>query len=320
MLTLLEARQGPLKEVTGACTNSPQFRAQLNKATKRLMDRGDWVGTVVPIRVCVSAGCVVFPRYVGQIRQTNMCSIPTPINSMWYEFLPSCFNWESCYCTGRVGLTQWGRIPVFQDVLGGGDRLIRAYPRYPVDIGKTIRIFGTDDYGQALRTNNGDGTYSDGVVITLALPYGSTNTFVAHIDRVIKEVTQGPVDVYGYNSVTDKLEDIAHYDPGETLPSYARYKLAGCCETSSIVALVKLQFIAAEADTDLVLIDNSTALELLIQSAQFHQSGNRRQAVEYEADAVRELNRQLENEQPNSQIPVVMNSIEGSCFGEARVW
>lgn len=282
------------------------------------MYRGDWKGTVVPIRVCVRSGCVVFNRYVGEVRDVKICDIPTPMRSLWYEFLPGC-NWDRC-CGSSLSWTQWGDVPVFQDVMGD-DRLIRAYPRTQADIGQTIQIFGIDNYNQALTTNNGDGTWSDGVTITLAYPYGSTNVFVRRIDRVIKEVTQGPVNLYGYDSVNNKLEDLAQYAPNETVPSYARYQLGGCgtC-TKSVLALVKLRFIPAEVDTDLVLLDNLAALKMIGQADKFREAGNISTARACMVDAVEVLNRQLEDSFPNEQIPISISGIERSCVGVQRMF
>lgn len=318
MLTLLEARQGPLKGVAGACTNTPEFRSLVNQATRQLMWRGDFKGTVVPIRVCVSSGCVVFNRYIAEVREMRICNIPSPVQSMFGEFLPSC-GWRGC-CGSEVKFCQWGQIPVFQDVLGD-NRLIRAYPRVQADIGKVIRWFGTDNYGQTLRSSNGDGTYSDGVPITLSIPYGSTNTFVRSTSYVIKDETEGPVNVYGYNTVTDKLEDIAQYEPRDTLPSFSRYKLSGCGDcVKSIVALVKLRFIPVAVDTDLVLIDNEDALEMMVQSLKYRQAGDIASARASIIDAVEILNRQLEDSQPDDNIPVSIGGLQQSCVGVQRIF
>lgn len=173
-------------------------------------------------------------------------------------------------------------------------------------------------------TNNGDGTYSEGVTITLSSPYGSTNVFVRHIDRILKEATQGPIDVYAYNSESGLLEDLAHYQPTETNPAYAKYSIdVGCGGTSSaksVMALVKLQFIPAEVDTDLVLIENLDALKDYMMALKFREDGDARRADEYERSAIRELNLELKDTFPDEQMAIDLGVVGGTCIGRQKVW
>ena len=291
------------------------------------MRRGDWSGTVVPMQVCAYSGCVVFPRFVGRIRKLNVCRTPTPIQNQWYEFFDHvgwCHN-QSRWCGSPLSMTAGEQVPVFQDVMGD-NRVIRAYPLLKADVGKTLRIFGLDSNGMVLRTKNLDGTWSDGVVITLAAPYGSTSVYVRRIDRVLKDKTQGEVFVYAYYAAEDKLENIATYEPGETNPSLTKYHLnASCCGSStasgtcgdikSIIALVKLRYVPVEFDNDVVLIENLDALKLMILSLRAEEAGNRRDKNGFESDAIRELNLQLRDDMPEDQTPVDLGEFGGTSVG-----
>lgn len=324
LLTLAEARTSRLREVAQTCSNSAEFLSLLNEATQALMTRGDWVGLVVPIFVCVKGGCVTWPRYVEKVRRLNRCGSEVRIGNLWWEFVDR-ISWGCDGLPGMLGglpnyrMVNRGRYPTYSDV-ANADRYIRAYPLCQADVGKTIQIFGVDGNGQPLMTQNGS-SWTEGVTITLAIPYGTTSTFVRRIDRVIKDITQKNVQLFAYDPVNAVLEDLAVYEPTETLPNYERDEVfigGVCCNSStkSITALVKLRYIPIVADTDLVLISNIRALKFAIQAIKLEEAGQDVAADAKMAKAVKELNLELEDEYPRDQTPVDSGFMGGSMIGE----
>lgn len=337
--TLSQARASTLSQISGACASTSAFLALLNEATDRLMDRGDWPGTIVPIMTCVSQGCVVWPRYVGSVRRINVCMAPVPTQNVWTQFLQyDSPNWiDGGRWWGNNGWGTWAgaeipsglwtgqgafmmdqtRTPVFQDVQGDG-RLIRAYPQYQADIGKTIRIFGIDNNGQTLRTRQVDGKWRDGIVLTLTTPFISSTDYVRKIERVLLDEMQGDVRVYAYNVADAVLEPVANYEPGDINPAFERYRLdlrqCGCDCVKSVIALVKLKFIPARYDNDLVLIENLNALKLMMQCIKLEEANNPSLAEEYEVRAIRELNASLNNQSPREDIQVAIASFGKRSF------
>jgi hypothetical protein len=300
------------------------------------MRRGDWVGTVVRIQVCAKNGCVVFPRFTGQIRKVNLCSSPIAMRNLWWDFLSfdpkltsSCTG-TSCYT--ELGMVYYGKTPVYDDVRGDG-RLIRAYARCQADYGKTLTIFGLDENDQPLMHKNTLGEWVQGVVITMGSPYGSTSVFVRRIERILRDETECPVDVFAYHAATDSLEPIAYYEPTETNPELERYQIrvpkctcyattstddCGCSHT--LQALVKVRFIPAKVDNDLVLISNLDALKDMMQSIKFREAGDTRAANEYEASAIRELNMELSDQNTEDNFSVSNEPFRGSAVGVQRLW
>ena len=325
MLTYYDVQTSSVAKVAGVNPASSDFADIVNEAIRRLLRRGDWPGTIVPIQACVRKGCVVWPRYVNQVRKLNWCHRSwshggervVPVENLWYRFIePRGYRSEFGQRPGDATAHYQGRVPTYNTVAGDG-RLIRAYPSTPEDVGKTITIYGLDNGNQPLRTNNLDGTWSEGVTITLASPFGSTAGYVRSIDRVRKDVTQGQVFLYAYNAADDTLEDLAVYDPGETNPSYSRQniQLSGVCDcsgSSSVFALVKLAFIPVRFPSDLVIIDNLEAIKATVQSLKLRESNDFQNALAAEADAIRELNRQLEDESPDEQFAAVSRPL-GKC-------
>lgn len=318
-----------LQKAANVCPTSEEFIDFVNSAGQRAKRRGDFIGTILPIFVCVRRGCVVWPRFVDSVRKINVCNQPVPVRNMWFEFLEKqthgCW-WNSWTGVGprMIGQT---KTSTHNDIFGD-NRTIRAFITVPEDVGKTVRIFGIDTNGQPLRTNNGNGTYSDGIVITLANPFGSTSTFVRSISYVLKDVTQGNVLLYAYDTVNDVMEDLAVYDPSDTVPSFAKYQLAignchvgntgqvgDCGDARGVTALVKLAFIPARVPNDLVYIQNIDALKLLIMSIRYEDAGQRDKARQYEADAIRELNLEIADILPEDQTPVEFGELGGTSIG-----
>lgn len=326
LATLGEAKDSSILEIAGVSTGSPRFLQLLNEATRVLMRRGDWEGTVLPIYTCVARGCVVWPRYVGEVRKINVCNQSIPVENGWYRFM----EWHGRCDRNHYGWQDWlgeharlenrDHLPVFQSILGD-NRTIRVYSFTPLDNGKTVQLFGEDCNGQPL-TTKGAGGWRDGITITLQAPYVETTITVRRIDRVLKSLTQGPVRLYANNSGT--LEDVAYYEPSETNPNYQRSTIficgcsTSCASTKPVVAMVKLAFVPARVDTDLVLISNLDALKLAMQSQNFGDAGDFANKRAYLADAVSELNAELQDRNPDDQIPVDMGEFGRTNIGQQR--
>lgn len=315
--TLGTVKSSRIPEIAQSATSSDDFVSLVNEATELLLNRGDWTGTVVPIYICIRRGCVTMPRYVRQVRELNICSHSIPINNVWYQFVSRDF-YHSCshgsirlttHCGGGLkGMNAIGYYSTYNDL--PTNCYIRAYPSAAVDFtsgsAKTLTIFGFDSNGIRLQTKNNDGTYSDGIVLTLASPYVQSSVLVNRIERVIKDETQGDVRLYGYEPTNNILYDLAVYGTTEVNPNYARYQLQASSASTScgVLALVKLAFIPVKYDNDLVLIGNMRALKFAVQSVKAHEAGDIGKADARLAEAISELNLELRNDNPDSTIPI----------------
>jgi hypothetical protein len=290
-----------------------------------LMNRGDWWGTVERIKICTYNSCLVWPRYVGTVKAVNIGGSAQKVMNHWYEFMPLSagdfcnggFSWSNGGCYGNTTVINDGNSPVFNPIACGKSVYIRAFASTQEDVGKTTRIFGIDENGQVVRTQNSDLTWSEGVELTLALPAGqgfvSTAIKFREIFRIIKEETEGVVRYYQYDADEDVMLDLVWLEPGELSPSYRRSRLPKNCCTgtcdglTSVEALVKLEFIPVKFDTDLVLISNEDALSDMMLAVKYSNAGDKDMAKDFEAKAIRELNLELNNKFPNDQTPVEIN-------------
>lgn len=309
LLTFGQLKQGPCSRISGVCVDNPEFADVVNQATRQIMRRGNWWGTVQIIRGCAYDECVTWPACVGTVLAIDQNCRRVEVANRWYQFLTWESGWFRNYRLGgphehRAAVFE-GTSPVFSPVPAGMSNYILAYPNVQDDAGKTITIFGYDSNGQFVRTNNGDGTWSDGVKLTLAMPYVVSPQQFQKVTRVLKDATQGVVRLYQWDGASTNpdgsplLLDMAQYNPSETSPAYNVSRVPRTC--GQIVALVKLAFSPVSSDSDLVLIDNEEALANMIQSIRYREKGDPDRAIQWEKDAFRELNYELRDRFPQEQ-------------------
>ncbi len=327
--TLGEAKaSNQIQTAVGSCLNTDEGTQRINDAVRRLMYRGDWPGTQLPIAVSVQRGIVTFPRQVGAVRYINVTKHYIPIYNGLYAFLPH--NWSSGVCCGPFldwidrlapSLTGYGTSATFAQP--PTNTCVLQISGIPDDTGAIIQFFGLDPNGNALSTDNGDGTFSNGISLTLNQPFTVGTDLVKNVSRVIKPRTQGSVTLSCIDTITGTNTPLAVYDAGDTNPSFAQYNLhAACCNpqpTWQAVAMVKLKFIPVVADSDLVMINNLDALALFIKGVRYAEQGDRASALGYQADAVKELNLQYWDTVPNNQIPVQINPFGSAPPGRSGI-
>lgn len=311
-----------LQTAAGNCSNSTEFAKKLNDAIQRLMIRGDWPGTILPIQITVAAGVVTFPRMVGSVRAFNLCQSGIPIFGAWYSFLSHywsrgtcCGLWQNWIVGQSPRLTQFGTGVQFA-VIPTSTCVLKVYSD-PTDAGAIIQFFGLNPTGGNLTTATAP-TITQGISITLNAPSVTDTNLVASIARVIKPATNAPVQVSALDQLTGVETPIASFDAGDTNPSFAQYRLHGVQQcvtpapTFQSVALVKLKFIPVVSPTDLVTIPSLPALAMMLKAVRYQEGGDRPNFLGYQADAVKELNLMLADAQPDYQIPVDVNA-----FGSA---
>lgn len=317
-LTFGAAKASSLANISGVCVDRPAFAQQLNEGVQRLMTYGSFFGTVVKGKVCINNGCISWPRMIGTLLATNLGGQNRPIQNKWYEFMPlsssdcnSFRRWNS-----NVTVVDDGITPVFSNVPCGTPMFIRVYTRFSVDIGKTLTIYGLDEFGQELFTRDQLGNWYQGENVTTVSGFIQTTKKFSEVTRISKPLTTGMLDVYAYNQDSDLLYDMAHYEPSETEPRYRHTSIRGgngldCCRSTDgskalqVTFLSKLRFIPVVLDSDIVQIDNIAALKFIIQSLRSSENGDTDAAVKYEAQAIHELNRQLAEKLPLNQVPIL---------------
>jgi hypothetical protein len=232
-------------------------------------------------------------------------------------------NWWSQGSSPAV-IRDDGTAPCYNEITDNTGKYIRFHVVKRNDIGKTIRLYGTQFGGQPLQEKDANGDWIPGLTITAAAPYAQTTVLVTKITDVqIPVPLQGMSYLYQVNADTTLL-DLAAYQPGESNPSYRVSKIEGMCSLPSredsygrklrkAECLVKLEFIPALVDEDWVMIDNKAALAFGIQGLRLEQNNDDVAAEVKWAKSIRELNMELRRRNPDMQTTIRVNDI--SAYG-----
>ena len=330
MLTFGQVKSSRVQRVAGVCADSDEFRDLVNESDEMLMDRGNFFGTVKRVNFCSYNNCIVFPRRVGTLLALDQCGRSIPPKNFWFNFndlLP-----EDVHRLNRFGLGSGsfggfgagdgsrfgnqfsvdnGTTSVFNQIPCLNDRYVQFYPVLTDDVGKTITLFGIDGNGLVIRSLRSDGTFQDGIVLTLALPFVQTPFLIRRVDRIIKDPTDGPI--YGYQFDGATRYELAVYEPSETVPEYRTANIQGGCGHSNrncgcparqFSALVKLQFVPVEHDSDVLGCDDIHAVALMVQAIKQSDSYDHAGAESAISRAVHEANMRLRDKLPIDSIPV----------------
>jgi hypothetical protein len=150
--------------------------------------------------------------------------------------------------------------------------------------------------------------YVDTVYDGLPLKFNS-------ITSVLKDVTQGNVQLYELVDSAPTLVDIATYEPDETLPSYRRSLIpslggaSGCADGTdtkvSVTVIAKLRFIDAANDTDVLMVSDLYAIKNMATAIKLEENRDFGAATEYRNLAIDSLQNQLANHMGDGVVPVL---------------
>lgn len=242
MPTLADAR----KFLSRYAGQGNSFTDRLNFATARLLPEGNWKGSKVPARFAVYIDnqgnrVITLPRSLETILAgayqapepgatgPNIwwCGEPIPVRNSWYEFAaagPGDYA-GSDHCRGFIPLN--GRFTTFCDWKVA--MRLRVKVERPEVAGEMI-IRGTHE-GNKIYSTDAAGTWIEGVqVLFTTTTVTTTQEFDEPPYEVVKTVTTGRIRLYMVDA--DDVETlVAYYDPQETNPSYARWKVPQCSST-----------------------------------------------------------------------------------------
>lgn len=219
----LKHRSSGIAQAVGIPACDQRFTDLANWAQESLANDGKWWGTIVKLRVCVTANCIVWPREVKTVEAFNLLSYSLPVRNKWFEFQEyvAAPKLADCSCVSQYLID---RDMTCQHTDFSAPSYIRLYPRSSTDVGKQILLQGKDPNGVTIRSQNDAGEWIDGEYVTLAYPYStSTSIFLQPgLEGSQKPVTNGDVIVMAVNYATLEETQIAIWQPSEETPYYRR--------------------------------------------------------------------------------------------------
>ena len=336
---LAQAKASRIPQAVGIAACDSRFTQLVNDAQSRLAEMGKWWGTYRRMRICVTAGCVTWPREVKTIEAINLCGVGIPVQNDWYEFqtdvkAPATHD---DHCESNQLLSR-GMVSQYRDFTGLSK--VRLYATVASDAGKRVLVQGLDANGNVIRTLDVvSGDWVDGEYLTLVAPAGfveSTNSFAApHLTGVQKPLTSGRITATGVNVTSGVETQIAVWGPSEMFPQYRRTFLVnmpevscantccqdqgdGClpadtsCSNVVVEAIVRLDFVPAVVDSDWLFIGNLEALRHMMRAITLEDRELYQQAEREIQLALRALRNEMEAYSPAERTVINVQSFGSS--------
>ncbi len=231
-----------------------------------------------------------------------------------------CSWWNGGWRGGDVVVRDDGTRPCYNEITSNTGKYITARIVHIADVGKKIRIFGTQFGDQPIEEQDSSGAWVPGLTLTLTQAGVQTTMLITKITSVVKDVTEGRVFLYQVDPSTAALFDLAVYEPQERNPAYRcsviqnfnsvpYFTDGNGIRRRHVEALVKLEFTPMMTDDDFCPIDCIEALKFGVQSFRLSESNDDGGAEAKMILAIREMNMQLREKEPGLQTVIRVNSI-----------
>lgn len=305
---------GDVKEVIGKCSDTVAF-SRISDAVK-LANNGDagndWNTGIMDL--CVCDGCVTLPADVGTILGVLQAGQPTLIRDQWYQFhingpgvSGSCGAWSYTDELGPVCTYRDPTAPV---------RLV-ADVENSVDSNCLLRVFGWDENGKRIYSDNGSGVLEDGFLVPtvygFAIP-SPTATPIARIDRIHKQATNGQIRLIAVDQTTlESRTLIGHYLPWETVPSYRRIRVG---DRNWIRIKYRRRDLEVRGAIDWINIENREALILLVKAVKFRRDNQIEMGKAFESEGLRLLSNEASTLRPPAMSGPQIVFSDGAPVGE----
>ena len=279
------------------------------------------------MNLCFQGCDIVWPKQVGTVLGVRFCQGVSPlIKNNWWRvagYAPGGMDGYSGWRADAV-IADNGTRPCQAEITGTTGKYIKYHITTLKDVGKTIKIFGTQYGNQPIMEQDGSGNWTMGLALTATAAGVQSTMLVTKITSVVREATQKRTWLYSVDPTSSDLQMLGQYEPEETNPAYRCSRIQNLNalpyelddyerKIRHCTALVKLEFVPAVDDTDWVLLSNLDALKLGIQGLKLEEANDDVQAQIKFQLAIKELNMELRDRFPSGQTTVQINSI-GSHF------
>lgn len=290
------------KRVFGICDEEFLYQ-RVNDAIELLAAKGEWQPLHAYVDVAVDGRNVTLPAEVQTPLAVSLNGNPSLGYDRLFEFH---FNgpgpsWEPVEWGWRDGefYSTMADLPDPEEGLG-------AYSTSPEDAALELRVFGLDEDGTALRTEDSPGVFSDGLVVPVEYPAAVTFTSVkpSRIDRVEKPASAGRVKLV--TSGGDLLGDYQHY---ETRPRYRRITVPG--RTTSARIYFRRTTFKVGRQTDWIPLPQRYALTTMLAAVKEYDNRNIETAMALEANAARMTAENNHAMQPPVSMPIQVQVVGG---------
>lgn len=263
------------------------FIGILNQVQSRFYNSGCYKDMAMKIAFAngTTTGLVSLPRRcLSLMGISTERGAPLPIYGQFHQWAELSIGYVSPNEYTDVGVMDAGDgYPITVDIATEGT--LRWTISNVADAAKSIRIFGTSA-GAVVFNSTGE----EGITLTTASPTADTTQTFDNVTGIqIPDTMVGRSTLSVVNGATVTL--LGTYEPGETRPSYRRYK-TGVVD-ANIIAFCQLRFIPYRDTTDFVVPCNVGAIKAGMLALQKEDALNLDEAAKMWGYAIRLLNLEL---------------------------
>lgn len=188
-----------VREALGRCSDAIAL-SRLSEAVQLLSAKGNWELLVGYVDICANADCktITLPREIDTPLAVNVGGSPQIFRNRWHEFH---FNGAGSFKETTWNWDDTGFSPVIMDIMHTATLV--GIAELKTDLTVQLRIYGLDDMGRFIRTQEPDGTWKDGFL----LPLNLTTDFMGGViqentDRLFRRIWK-VADITSFVSLTD---------------------------------------------------------------------------------------------------------------------
>lgn len=273
-----------------------QAFAVLNRATRQLMNEGDWHGMAATICLPVrQGGFIVLDERFETIRLAKWKSgSPIPIYTEGFKFLEGGLDPEAANIPSLVDLGE--STPLHRQLPRA--MAIMAYSEQVEQDGLTLEIRGTDETGRETLS-----------VLPIRHSWKSAQPPAytgqdcerwlsgrwAAVTELWKPVTRGLVHVFGYDPATGESVWLTTLRPETIAPEHRRYAVPAAKSGNShqVVARVVLRWHPMHFESDVLPVQNIDAISRMVQALHALDTGDAGRYEFYRNSALSQLRKQL---------------------------
>lgn len=273
-----------------------QAMAVLNRATRQLMNEGDWHGMTpticIPIR---KGGVIVLDERFETIRLAKWkTGSPIPIYTEGFKFLEGGLDPEATSIPSLVDLGETS--PIHRQL--PRPMAIMAYSEQVENEGISLEIRGIDETGReslfALPIRHSWKSPLPPAYTGADCERWLSGRWVS-VSELRKPVTRGLVHVFGYHPATGESVWLTTLRPETVSPQHRRYAIpsAKSGHTHQVVAKVVLRWHPMHFESDVLPVQNIDALARMVQALHSLDTGDAGRYQFYTNSALSQLRKQL---------------------------
>lgn len=262
----------------GLCPDDPEVDLFVKEVLQGLLFKGP-ESSLRAYCFQVRAGCITVPYELETINKVQVDDRPGEAWSMWFKYHDQGFLNGKCMPFSDAMSEEANRYPTAYMVPAGGSQ-IGVMGICEEDLDAHVLVKGVDPTGREIFTVH-DGEQVSGEYLSIKRgQIRVTTAKFARIDYVIKTKTKGYVTLLAVNPEVGSRKFLSDYSPLEEIPQYRRYRLTVRCRENAIVnVLGRVRLRENYADSDVIPVENISALKTAAQGIQLRLNTNYELAV-----------------------------------------